>query len=92
MAELSLKCVLGESEREEDQQGWGDGQGRGVRLVAPVLLAEAHVAVPGETAAVTRPALPAAVPVPLRHAGVVDHEEVDLEVGVCAGPPDLVVL
>jgi hypothetical protein len=43
--------------------------------VALVLLAEAHVA----------------VTVPLRHASVVHHEEVDLEVvGAC--PPDLVVL
>lgn len=30
-------------------------------------------------------------PVTLRHAAVVDHEEVDLEV-VGAGPPDVVVL
>ena len=31
------------------------------------------------------------LPVPLRHAAVVDHEEVDLE-GVSASAPDVVVL
>ena len=40
-----------------------------------ILLAEAHVA----------------VPVPLRHAGVVDHEEVDLKT-VCTSPLYLVVV
>ena len=43
--------------------------------VTLILLAEAHVA----------------VPVPLRHAGVVNHEEVDLKT-VCTSPLNLVVV
>ena len=43
--------------------------------IALILLAEAHVA----------------VPVPLRHAGVVDHEEVHLK-SVCTGSLNLIVM
>ena len=46
-----------------------------LRPITLILLAEAHVA----------------MPVPLRHAGVVDHEEVDLKT-VCTSPLNLVVV
>ena len=72
-------CSAGRSQAAAEQQSAEQRSSRAgpaaPRRVALVLLTEAHVA----------------VSVALRHAAVVHHEEVDLQV-LCAGPLDLVVL